>query len=326
MGDKFGAHPVCCRALQVRRSRGPGSHRVRAVRRLLEQGRDPLRQDRIRAHRRFARAPREPQVRAARPHRALRTLRTWRRSRPTAASGCRSIVEIGYQGITINIGKSDLAQKKPAGRIRACARRFELSLDRDGIVQVAMEGEGCRATNGWRRTNSWYSKADPVPRRDVALAKALLAEAGVTIRVHADDADHIRRATLAQVVQAMAKEAGFDVKIQSTEFVDVARPGGQGPVRGLRARVERACRSGRQPHSHLGCKQPLNYSGYCNARGGRMLATSAPRGDRAERQKAFDEIAVHDREGSPDHLRLPPPLALGVYATSSPDCARCLTG
>ena len=32
------------------------------------------------------------------------------------------ITEIGYQGITINVGKSDLAQKNPLGRTRACAR------------------------------------------------------------------------------------------------------------------------------------------------------------------------------------------------------------
>ena len=59
----------------------------------------------------------------------------------------------------------------------------------------------------------------PVPKRDVARAKALLKEAGVTnpsftlMTPTTSDAQQ-----LAQVVQAMASEAGFDVKIQSTEF------------------------------------------------------------------------------------------------------------
>src|SRR5213076_2787989 len=51
------------------------------------------------------------------------------------------IVEIGYQGITINTGKSEVAQKNPLGRDPRVREAFELSLDRNAIVQVAMEGE-----------------------------------------------------------------------------------------------------------------------------------------------------------------------------------------
>ena len=59
----------------------------------------------------------------------------------------------------------------------------------------------------------------PVPKRDLARAKALLQEAGVPnpsftlMTPTTSDAQKI-----AQVVQAMVKEAGFDMKIQSTEF------------------------------------------------------------------------------------------------------------
>src|SRR6266403_4050370 len=51
------------------------------------------------------------------------------------------ITEIGYQGITINVGKSELAQKNPLGKDAKVREAFELALDRDGIVLVAMEGE-----------------------------------------------------------------------------------------------------------------------------------------------------------------------------------------
>ncbi|HTR58410.1 MAG TPA: ABC transporter substrate-binding protein, partial [Casimicrobiaceae bacterium] len=50
------------------------------------------------------------------------------------------ITEIGYQGITINVGKSELAQKNPLGKDPRVREAFELSLDREGIVQVAMDG------------------------------------------------------------------------------------------------------------------------------------------------------------------------------------------
>src|SRR5207248_1679044 len=51
------------------------------------------------------------------------------------------ITEIGYQGITINVGKSELAQKNPLGKDPRVREAFALALDRDGIEQVAMDGE-----------------------------------------------------------------------------------------------------------------------------------------------------------------------------------------
>ena len=129
------------------------------------------------------------------------------------------ITEIGYQGITINVGKSDLAQKNPLGKDPRVREAFELALDRQGIVQVVQEGEG-EVGNQWvAPSNAFYAKNMPIPKRDVARAKALLAEAGVPnpsftlMTPTTSDAQKI-----AQVVQAMVKEAGFDVKIQSTEF------------------------------------------------------------------------------------------------------------
>jgi len=52
------------------------------------------------------------------------------------------ITEIGYQGITINVGKSEKAGQNPLGRDARVREAFELSLDREGIVNVAMDGEG----------------------------------------------------------------------------------------------------------------------------------------------------------------------------------------
>jgi peptide/nickel transport system substrate-binding protein len=76
------------------------------------------------------------------------------------------ITEIGYQGITINVGKSDLAQKNPLGRDRRVREAFELALDRDGIVQVAIDGEATSATSGSRRRmRSTRRNADSAARR-----------------------------------------------------------------------------------------------------------------------------------------------------------------
>src|ERR1700720_540701 len=89
------------------------------------------------------------------------------------------ITEIGYQGITINVGKSDLAQKNPLGKDARVREAFELALDRDGIVQVAMDGEADVGNQWVAPDNAFYAKNVPVPKRDIARAKALLKEAGV---------------------------------------------------------------------------------------------------------------------------------------------------
>ena len=67
------------------------------------------------------------------------------------------ITEIGYQGITINIGKSDRAKNNPLGRDARVREAFELSLDRQGLAQVVMDNE---ATVG----NQWVApKTCPCP-------------------------------------------------------------------------------------------------------------------------------------------------------------------
>ena len=203
------------------------------------------------------------------------------------------MVEIGYQGITINIGKSDVAQKNPLGRDPRVREAFELSLDRDGIVQVAMDGEAMPGNQWVAPTNTWYSKSDPIPKRNVERAKALLREAGVPnpsfTLMTPTTADAQR---VAQVVQAMAKEAGFDVKIQSTEFstsLDMADKGN------FEAYV--LAWSGRSDpdgnlFSHLACKQPLNYSGTCDPQLEDAIQKQRVTNDPAERHKLFDEAAA----------------------------------
>ncbi len=68
-----------------------------------------------------------------------------------------------------------------------------------------------------------------MPKRDVNKAKALIKEAGVTTPIVVDfmvpqGAGDTRRSP--EVVQAMAAEAGFDMKIRVTEFATSLKTGG----------------------------------------------------------------------------------------------------
>ncbi len=204
-----------------------------------------------------------------------------------------SITEIGYQGITINVGKSDQAQKNPLGRDVRVREAFELSLDRQGLVQVVMDNEG-QVGNQWvAPSNSYYAKNMPVPKRNVERARALLKEAGVTnpsftlVTPTTSDAQR-----LALVVQAMSRDAGFDVKIQSTEFATSLNMADKGEFDAyVLAWSGRADPDGNL-YSFDACKQPLNYAGYCSAETDDLLNKSRTVRDPAERKKVFEQIAA----------------------------------
>jgi peptide/nickel transport system substrate-binding protein len=202
------------------------------------------------------------------------------------------ITEIGYQGITINTGKSDQAKKNPLGRDPRVREAFELSLDRQGIVQVVMDNEATVGNQWVSPNNPFYAKNVPVPKRDIVRAKALLKEAGVpnpSFTLVAPTTSDAQR--LALVVQAMAREAGFDVKIQATEFstsLDMADKGNFDAY--ILAWSGRPDPDGNLFSFH-GCKQPLNYTGYCDAETDKLLADSRAQRDPAVRKKIFEQIA-----------------------------------
>ena len=210
------------------------------------------------------------------------------------------ITELGYQGITINTGKSDQAQKNPLGRDPRVREALELSLDRAGIVQVAMEGEAAPGNQWLSPANSFYSKNTPIPKRNIARAKALLKEAGVvnpSFTLMTPTTSDVQR--VAQVVQAMAKEAGFDVKIQSTEFATSLNLADKGQFDAyMLAWSGRADPDGNL-FSFYGCKQPLNYSGYCKPEIDELLNQSRATRDPVERAKLFDQIAAKTNQDRP---------------------------
>jgi len=210
------------------------------------------------------------------------------------------IVEIGYQGITINLAKSDLAQKNPLGRDPRVREAFELSLDRDAIVKVAMEGEAQPGNQWVAPSNQYYGKSAPMPKRNVERARQLLKEAGVPnpsftlMTPTTSDAQRV-----AQVVQAMAKDAGFDIKIQSTEFATSLKLQDQGQFEAYVLAWSGRPDPDGNLHQFLSCKGPLNGSGYCKDDVEALINESRTTLDPARRAAAYDKIAQQVQKDRP---------------------------
>jgi peptide/nickel transport system substrate-binding protein len=200
---------------------------------------------------------------------------------------------LGYQGITINVGKSELARKNALGRDPRVREAFELSLDREGIVQFALDGEALVGNQWVAPTNPYYAKNAPVPKRDLARAKALLHEAGMANpRVSLMTTNTPLSQRIAEVVQAMAREAGFAVEIKLTEFatsLDMADKGDfDAYAIGWSGRAD--------PDGNLfrivGCSQSLNVSGYCNREVDALLLQSRGVQEPAQRAALYGRIAA----------------------------------
>jgi peptide/nickel transport system substrate-binding protein len=163
-----------------------------------------------------------------------------------------------------------------------------------------MEGEAVSGNQWVAPTNRYYGKSAPIPRRNVERARQLLKEAGVSnpsftlMTPTASDSQRI-----AQVVQAMAKDAGFDVKIQATEFATSLNLADKGQFEAyVLAWSGRADPDGNL-HTFIHCKGPLNTSGYCVPEVDEAIEKARTTLDPAQRSKLYDTVAIHVTKDRP---------------------------
>ncbi|SEF66390.1 ABC transporter substrate-binding protein [Bosea lathyri] len=199
-----------------------------------------------------------------------------------------STANLGYQGITINTNNGDAA-KQPMGMDKRVRQALSLSIDRKVLSQVVFEGLYEPMIQPFNPGNPYLSADFPVPARDVAKAKALLKEAGLSkVSVELFVTNNPVDAQLGQVVQAMAQEAGIDVQIRSTEFASQLRDQQQGKFQ-----MSRIGWSGRidpdgNIHPFVTTKGNQNDGKYSNAEVDRLLDEARTVYDVAERKKRYD--------------------------------------
>ncbi|HKD30556.1 MAG TPA: ABC transporter substrate-binding protein [Xanthobacteraceae bacterium] len=210
-----------------------------------------------------------------------------------------TIVSLGYDGITINLANGDMA-KNPLGQDPRVRQAFELSLDRDAINQVVFEGQFLPGNQWVSPQNPYYAKNDPVPKRDVAKAKALLKAAGVpnpSFTLMVPIGPENERA--AQVIQSMAKEAGFDIKLQVTEFARALELATQGKMEAFYVGWSGRTDPDGNLYSFLACGAGLNDGHYCNQEVQKELDLSRMTADPAERLKHYEAIAAQAAKDEP---------------------------
>ncbi len=297
-GDKFGLHPVCA---------GPYKfvERVQQDRMVFEKFADYWNKDNIFIDRVVFLPIVDSTVRLANLksggldliERLLATdIRDVRADPKLALS---TALSLGYQGITINIGSDK--SKGPLSQSAKMRQALDLSIDREAINQVVYNGEFVPGNQWVNPDHPYYQKAYPVRSRDVAKAKALLKEAGFTGPITVDFMvpKNVETETVAQVIQSMAAEAGFDMKIRVTETATALKAAEAGEYQAFI--LDWSGRIDPDGNSYIfhKSKAPQNYSAYSNPDVDRLLDDARLVTDMAQRKSIYEKMTKSILEDEP---------------------------
>ena len=199
-------------------------------------------------------------------------------------------LELGYFGITINIGNDK--NKGALSQSEKVRQALDLSIDREAITQVVFNGEFVPGNQWVSPEHPYYQKAFPVQKRDLAMAKALLKEAGVALPVSVDVMvpKGAENEAVAQVIQSMATEAGFDLKIRLIEFATSFKQAQAGEFQafliGWSGRIDPDGNS----YVFLHTKAPQNDGGYSSAEADKALEDARLITDPAQRKAIYEKL------------------------------------
>jgi peptide/nickel transport system substrate-binding protein len=199
-------------------------------------------------------------------------------------------IELGYQGVTLNIGKDNA--KGPLSQSAKVRQALDLSIDREAINQVVFNGE-FKPGNQWiNPDHPYYQKAYAIRPRSVEKAKALLKEAGVTPPVNVDFMvpKGAETETVAQVIQSMAAESGFDMKIRVTEFATSLKQAEAGEYQAYLLAWSGRIDPDGNSYIFLKTDAPQNYSAWSNSDADKSLDDARLVTDQAQRKAIYQKL------------------------------------
>ena len=201
-------------------------------------------------------------------------------------------LELGYLGITLNVANGEKS-KGPLGQSARVRQALELAIDRDAINQVVFNGEFVPGNQWVNPEHAYYQKSLPVPKRDLAKAKALLKEAGVTGPLTVDFMvpQGAENKAVSEVVQAMAAEAGIDMKIRVTEFATSLKQGEQGEYQAYLIGWSGRTDPDGNIYIFAKTKAPQNLSGISNPEVDKALDDARLTSDAGKRKAVYEKAA-----------------------------------
>lgn len=214
---------------------------------------------------------------------------------------------LGYQGISINIGNT-AGVGNPVGEVSTplgsspeLREAFELSLDREAINEVVFAGRYVPGCFPLPPGNAYLDDSLTCSERDVDEAKRLIEESGESTPVPVEmtigtSPENLR---LGQVIQSLAKEAGFDVQVKSTEFASALDASDAGQYDAFQVGWSGRVDPDGNINDFLATGGARNISGLSDPDVDAALQTSRASSDMQERKDAFTEALQLSAEERP---------------------------
>ncbi len=198
---------------------------------------------------------------------------------------------LGYTGLTINVGANPRAETK-LGRDPRVRQALSLAIDREAVIQVVFAGQYTANAQPVAPGHPLHDAATRPPRRDVARAKALLAEAGVTgtLAVKLMIPNSPQGVQVGEVMQSMAAEAGIAIQPVVMDFGTSLAASQKGDFEAYLIGWSGLLDADSNVWSFLHTGGSLNTAGYSNAKVDTLLDQARETADAAARRALYAQV------------------------------------
>ena len=221
------------------------------------------------------------------------------------------IAGLGFQQFMFQRGQRQ-ARRRQSVQNKLVRQAFQYAIDRNAISEVAGGGIFDPAQQPFPPASPYHSDKFPPTKRDVAKARALLKQAGFErVKAEVMFGNNTTTSSIAEIVQAMASEAGFDLSLRPTEYAALQKESAGGNFQvvmlGWSGRVD----PDGNIHAFVTCKGALNDGHYCNPEVDKLLNEARTVPDEAKRKAIYDQAQTIIQDELP-----------GVYNCTNPGPSR----
>jgi peptide/nickel transport system substrate-binding protein len=213
-----------------------------------------------------------------------------------------SIVGLGFTHLHVNTNNGERSDT-PLGQNPRLREALELALDRNVINEVAFNGENLPGNQLVPPTSPYYIKAVPIPERNVERAREILTEEGFErLPVELAVVNAASDVRVAQIVQALAGEAGFDIQVQPLETATSVQRYFAGNFELYVGNWSGRADPDGNLHAYLACDGSQNHGRYCNEEVDELLNEARAVSGFDERYALYEqatELYLNDRPTIP---------------------------
>ncbi|GAA1673300.1 ABC transporter substrate-binding protein [Kribbella yunnanensis] len=215
---------------------------------------------------------------------------------------------LGYQGVTINIANANgvgnpLKQlDTPIAKDPRVRQALDLSIDRAALVKSIFNGLNTVACSPVSPKSEFTSDAaQACPAHDPAKAKELLAAAGVSTpykvsMITSNNPDSLR---LAQALQAMVKDGGFELVIKPVEYASLLDQQDRGDFEILQLGWSGRVDPDANIFNFVGTTGSQNVAGYSSPEVDKLLTDARQSTDKAQRIKLYGDVVTKLQQDEP---------------------------